>query len=341
LTLSFRKSVKPIGTTFVLTALIWMYAEQINSENITETITLQVAAPSGADFNVKLQDPANGQLQVTFTGTRERFERLRRDMESGKFQPIYYIQAEDTNGDIYVKETVDIVNSLLVKKYSGVSAQSAKPAQVRVAVDHLISETMPVRVLTGTTKTTPPVVVPDKVKVLLSKSIYQKLSQGDRVLVVDIGNELRGKAEDKAIDMEFPLPQTIMGQPVVTDPTRVRIQLAIQQQFLTHNFDLPRIQVLGPTDLLTKYRVDIRNPQITVALRGPVDVIKNLRAQDIEAYLELEAEDMFKSYTTYWARQVKFVLPDEITLDLEKMSRPPEVDFKLIEQQSAAPIAPR
>jgi hypothetical protein len=91
--MNIKKSIRPIGTTVVLSCLIWMYADQINSENLTEVVTLQVVSPA-VDMNVEMQEPASGQFQVTFTGPREQLERLKRDMGSGKFKPTYSVQPE-------------------------------------------------------------------------------------------------------------------------------------------------------------------------------------------------------------------------------------------------------
>ncbi len=330
--MNMNKTIKPVMMTVVLSCLIWMYADQINSENLTETVTLQVASPT-TSMNVELQEPVSGQFQVTFTGPREQLERLKRDMGSGRFKPVYSILPEEANGDLVVKDCVDVLNSLIRNHYNAVSVIETKPAQIKVFVDHMIMVKMPVQVYTGNTKTTPPVVIPDKVDVLISKTFNEEqLSDGDRMIVVNIENHLLNKPEDQAIDEEFPLPQVILGSPIITDPTRVRIKLGIQRQFNTRSIDIPRIQILGPVDLLSKYYVDIRDPQVSVSLKGPVELIKNLKPQDIKAYLELEPEDMFRPYTTYFGRQVRFVLPEGIRLDMEKMSRPPEVDFKLSEQ---------
>jgi hypothetical protein len=339
--MNIKKTFFPIFPAIVLSCLIWMYADQINSENLTEMVTLQVASPS-TDMTVEMQEPISGQFQVTFTGPREQLERLKRDLGSGKFKPVYSVESKDAKSDLVVKDCAEILNTLVQSQYNAVSIIEAKPAQVKVFIDHMVWVEMPVQVYTGNTKTTPPVVKPNTVKVLISKAVNQELTDSERTIVVNIENDLLDKPEDKAIDEEIPLPQVILGQPVVTDPTRVEIKLGIQRQYNTKTIIIPQIQILGPIDLLTKYYVDIRDPQVTVSLKGPVELIKKLESKDVEAYLELQPEDVLTPYTTYFGRRVKFVLPDGIKLDLDKMARPPEVDFKLSEQQPApSPMVPR
>ena len=175
---------------------------------------------------------------------------------------------------------------------------------------------------------------------ILPKSSYQNLYDTERFIGVDVENELRNKVEDRAIDEEFALPQVVQGQSVVTDTTRVRIQLRIQRQFQTKSFDLARIEVMSSAELLAKYRVDIRDPQITVALKGPTELINNLKPQQILAYIVLEPEDI-RPGATYFPREVQFRFPEgfEGIKPDEKTASRPKVDFKLVELQAATPTA--
>ncbi|MFA5863468.1 MAG: hypothetical protein WC975_02145 [Phycisphaerae bacterium] len=334
-----KKTIRPIGTTVVLSCLIWIYADQINNENTVELVTLQVAPQPGSDLVVEMQDPPTGQLQVTFAGPRADLDKFRREMGNEKFK--YYVQPEEVKEDTLVKDSSEILGAILRKDYKTISVREVKPAQVTIFVDRLITVSMPVRVSTGTTKTTTPVIKPAEVKVTLSRSAYQSLYDVDKFLVVDIENELHNKVEDRAIDEDFALPQVVLGQPVTTDPTRVKIQLRVQQQFQTKSFAISQIEQLGPNDIFTKYRVDIRDPQITVELKGPAELINNLKPQNIIAYIRLDQEDTLRSWTTYFPRDVQFILPEGIKLNTDKITRQPGILFKLVELQTAAPPAPR
>ncbi len=336
----FKKTIRPVSTTVVLSCLVWMYADQINNETAVELVPLQVTSQSVSKFTVELQEPASGQLQVTFSGPRADLEMLKRDLGTGKFKPVYSVKENEVKEDNLVKDAAEIVNTFLRKDFPTISVQEAKPAQVKIFVDQMLTVTMPVRVTTGITKTTTPVIIPQEVKVTLPKSSYDGLFPTERFIGKDLENELRNKMEDRAIDEDFPLPQTVLGQSVVTDPLRVRIKLRIQRQFQTKTFDISRIEVMGPAELLAKYRVDIRDPQITVALKGPTEQVNNLNPKNILAYIILEPEDI-RPGAAFFPRQVQFKFPEgfEGIKPDEKTARRPEVDFKLVELQAATPTA--
>ncbi len=337
-----KKSIRPVGTTLVLTCLIWIYADQENVVTSTEVVTLLVAPQSGSDLSVDLQDPPTGQLRVTFAGPRADLEELRRTLGQGKFKPTYTVTPEEAHGDTLVKDATEIISSNLRTQFRTITIQDVQPAQVKIFLDPMITVPMPVRVNTGTTKTTIPVVTPNKVKVTMSQSAYQKLYDSDKFLVVDLENELRNKVEDQEINEEFPLPRLVLGQEVATSPSQVKVQLKVQQQSITRLFTISQIKVMGPPDLLARYKVDIRDSQITVALKGPPELINNLKPQNpqnVIAYIQLDADDMH--YTSTFLKTVEFRLPDQVKLDTTKMVRLPDVFFKLIDQQAATPTEPK
>ena len=334
--------MRPIGSTVVLTVLIWVYADQITSYTVTEMVPLQVKAQPGADMNVELQEPANGQLEVSFTGPRTKIEDLRKDLSTGKLKADYYVQAEGVTGDTVTRDSLEIINAVLRKDYKMITGADVKPAQVRIFVDPLTTVDMPVKIPPCTTKTTPPIVTPRTVKVTLSDFVYKNLSDGDKYVVLDLENELRNRPEDKEINDSFTLPQMVAGVRVATDPTQVNVKLRILRHLPTKSFEITQIDVMGPADFMARYGVVIQNLQITLELKGLEEDINNLKPQSIQAYLRFEKQDLYQLVIgkTY-SRDVQIILPPGITVDGEKMPRMPNVLFKLTDLQPANPAEPR
>ena len=324
----------------ILSCLVWMYADQINNESVVEFVSLQISPQSGSDLIVELQDPPTGQFQVTFSGPHAEVENLRKDLGTGKFKPLYYVQPEDVKSESLIKSSAEVIGSFLRKDYKTISVQDVKPAQLKIYVDKLITVPMPVTVSTGATKTTRAVVTPGEVKVTLSSQAYNSLNDVEKFIVIDIENELRNKPENLELNEDFPLPQVVLGQPVTTDPTRVNIQLRVQQQFKTTTLQITKINRMIPGDLESKYRVDIRNESISVELKGPAELIDNLDPKKITAYITIDKADILDR-TEYFPRDVQFILPKGIQLNTDKMTLTPKVDFKLVELQSQAPSIQR
>jgi hypothetical protein len=340
-----RRTIRPIGTTVVLSCLIWMYADQINLTTMTELVTLQVLPQPGTDLVVEPQEPFSGQFTITFAGPRSELENLRQDLVSGKFKPVYYVQKNEAKEEPLDKDPVEIMNALLHPEgrktsYPAVSVQETKPARMKIFVDRKVKVNMPVMINTGMTKTTVPIVNPPEVAVSIQQSVLEEIYGTERILRLNIENDLRNRLEDREIDEDFAVPQFVMSHPVETQQKKVRVKLRILRQFKTRTFDVSQIEVLSPNEVLAKYRVEIRDPHVAITLKGPAELIDNLKPQTIVAYVKVYSDDMSRMSTTVFPRPVQ-LLAMEGGIKLDPDSPPPMVDIKLVELQGAAPAAPR
>ncbi len=331
------EKIRTLFTVIVLSCLIWVYADQITTEYMTAPVTLEVAPAGGSNLIVKLISPQNGQIEVTFAGPRARLERLKNDLQ-GKFKFIYYVTPEKKFEPIITKDTIEIIRSQLKEMYPTITVSAVNIPRIKIAVDKYIYVHMPVKVIAGTITSSEPVIIPNRVKVKLPLSVYKKLSDEQKVITIDIEPELRKHIQNQEIDREFPIPQQLAGQAIETEPTRVRVKLKIKQQFARKEIKRP-IQVLLPVGLESKYIVELRDKEIIVPVIGPVDLINNLKDQDVVPYIELVPADLARSGNSYFPRRVKFLLPEGIQLDESKLPRQPEVDFRLIERDKTLPTA--
>ncbi len=334
---SFIGKIKTFSTVFILSCLIWIYADQVTTEYMTAVVNIQVLPAGGSDLIVKLITPQSGQIEATFAGPRARLERLKSDLQ-GKFKLVYYVKPTPKFEPIITADTIQIIKNQLKELYPAITVSSVDTPQIKIAVDKYIYVNMPVKVIIGTITTSEPVITPSQVKVRLPLSLYKKLTDEQKVITIDIEPELRKHLENQQIDQTFPLPQTLAGQEIQTDPLQVKVQLKIQQQFARKEVKRP-IQVLLPLGLENKYIVDLRDKEITVPIIGPADLISNIKDQDIVPYIELVPADLTRPGSSYFPRRIKFLLPDGIKIDTEKLSRQPEVDFRLIERGKPLPTA--
>lgn len=327
-----------------------MYADQINLTTLTELVTVQVMPQPGTDLIVEPQEPSSGQFTVTFTGRRSDLEDFRQDLVSGKFKPVYYVKKDEAKGETLTKDGVEMMNLLLHqetgssgarKSYPAITVQEIKPDQMKIFIDRHVTVKMPVVVNTGLTKTTAPVVTPASVDVTIPASVLQGLYPTEKIIRLDMENVLRGRIEDREFDEEVPVTGLVMGQKVETQPAKVRVKLRIVKQFKTRPFELSQIQILGPSSLLAKYRVEIRDPRVTVTLKGPAELIDALKPQSIVGYVKLYPEDMSRPWTTVFPRPVQLEPIEGERIKLDPDSPPPTVDIKLVELHEAAPAGQR
>ncbi len=331
------EKIRTFLTVFVLSCLIWIYADQVTTEYMTATVTLEVAPAGGSDLIVKLISPQKGQIEVTFAGPRARLERLKNDLQ-GKFKFIYYVNPSPKFEPVITKDTIEIIRTRLREMYPNITVSNVDVPQIKIAVDKYIYVNMPVKVIVGTVTISEPIITPNRVRVKLPLSVYRKLSDEQKVITIDIEPELRKHLENQQIDKEFPVPQQLAGQTIEAEPTQVRVQLKIRQQFARKEIKRP-IQVLLPIALESKYIVELRDKEIIVPLIGPADLISNIKEQEVIPYIELVPADLTRSENSYFPRKIKFILPEGIKLDKDKLTRQPEVDFRLIEREKTLPSA--
>ena len=328
-----KTSFRNFMTILILSCLIWVYADQVTTERMTAKVTLKVLPAPGSDLIVKLQKPKNQQVDVTFAGPRAQLDKLKKDLD-GKFVPVYYVKTREASEPILTKDTEEIIRDNLYQHYRAIAVESVDIDRIKISVDKYIWVTMPVKVITGTVSTSEPVINPQRVRVKIPRSIHRSLDEDKQIITLDIHGELQTKMSEQEIDEEFSLPQILDGQQIETDPSRVKVQLKILRRFSKVELKRP-IEILAPIELFQKYRLELREHDITVPLFGPAELIDNIKDEDVVVYIEIVQGDLINSRNSYFPRRVKFRLPEGIKLDKEKMPRAPEVDFKLTEQKTA------
>ena len=304
-----------------LTALIWIYADQATTESITENLSVQVTAPSGSDL---ILTPNKVQFEVTLKGPRARLQDMQDHLRAGRVDLRYYVDPSEAQGPQLTKSAREVLNQLIRQRDPVIRVTSVDPETLTIAVDRYVTVAVPVKVITGSIKTTEPEPALREIEVKLVESALDTLSAEQLFAEVNIEDQLKDRLENQIVDIdeEFPIEQTIAGYSVKTDPTRVKVHLTIEE--LYDNITLPlHIEVMCPPELLKKHR-PIYDGSIRINFRGPEELIDVLKSADIKAFIRIEEEDKDRSI---YPKDVHFHgLPQGVTVD---MPEPPKVDFKL------------
>ncbi len=327
------EKLREIFTTLIpialLTCLIWIYAEQISTDTAEETVNLRITAPANSPLLPQLAETPGKQLKVQaiFSGPQGQLEVLRKELRIGKFAPEYIVRQSGT----LQLNTAEIIEQQIPSRYQAVTILQAIPEKITVNVDQLVTKPIPVRVLTGAVKTTDPTVSPQPIDVTLPESFYENLPQQDRVIYINLENKLQNLGENQIVDSEFPVPQTLAGRQVKTSPKKVTIRLQVRKEYTTKSYTFNRIKVLGPIDLLEDYSVIIKDKEITIALRGPADILENLKKQDIIPYIKIEEDD--KNRRSLFPRPVQINLPENLKNQIQQVTTA-QVVSELVEKQN-------
>ncbi len=311
-----------------LTALIWIYADQATTKSIIENLSVQVTAPSGSDL---ILTPNKVQFAVTLKGPRARLEDIKNNLRAGRVDLRYYVDPSEAQGPQLTKSAREVLNQLIRQRDPSISVTGVEPETLRIAVDRYVTVAVPIKVITGSIKTTEPEPALREIEVKLTESALDTLSSEQLYASVDIEAQLKDRLENQIVDIdeEFPIEQTIAGHSVKTDPPRVKVHLTIEELYDNITLEL-RIEVMCLPELLKKYRpiyggsIPTDRPVVLANFRGPKELIDVLKSADIKAFTRIEAEDIGR---LMYPKDVEFHgLPQGITVD---MSEPPKVDFKL------------
>ncbi len=326
-----KKSLRTFFMVVILSCLIWLYADQITTEFITEFVKISVKPAQGSNLIVKLAEPTDGLVEVTFAGPRVQLEKLRNDIKAGKFKPVYYVKSVGNEQSEFFRDIEDVIRDYLVREYTAITVKSVTPQQIKIKVDQYIRVKMPVRILTGTVEVYELGVSPDSVEVKLPLSLYKSIPLEQRFVPVDIESELIGKVGQDEFVGEVAVPQKIMGWPVEISPDRVGIKLKIKHRYVRREIKRP-IHILSPVDIEHKYIIELRDKDITIPIVGPKARIKAIKPEKIIPYIEIFPDDVVNLRDTYFPRRLKFILPEGIKIDESKMPLSPEVEFKIREK---------
>lgn len=327
-----------------LTCLIWIYADQISTDQITEVIRIRIDAEPGSpvipvlnsgDKNDKTDTNVLA-LEVTFQSQRSRLTQLQRELK-GLAEIPWYVKVDTPDAKTLIQPVPDLVTKLM-KDYpwfAGVVVVNASPENIKVALDRYVTKSMPIQVLTGTVKTTTPLVEPAQIDVKIRASQLAQLRLEEQKIVIDLQDQLGNRPEMVDFDDSVPVPQEIAGIPIVIakELSQVRVTLKIERREKRIEYRIPvtRIEVLGPPEILEKFRVEIEEqPAMRLELRGPASVMDNLKPDTIIPYIRVSADDI--TQRTFFPQQVGFLMPDErIVIDTRNVPSP-VVGFRLVEK---------
>lgn len=318
------KSLGTFCAAALLSCLIWIYADQISTETIEEALEIRFS-PASADLIILPDEP--GRFQVTLSGSHAQLELFKRKLENENFQLTYKVNPEDPNAESLTVDARKVVEELL-RPYTAVSVLDVSPDKIEIGIDRYIEKLLPVRIETGRIQTNEPKVSPPKVKVTVLRSVFSQLTDEQKSISLDLEEELSARPDKEQIDLMFSLPSVLASHSVKIEPKSVNVRLKIIRKYDTKSFKL-RVWLIYPPDFPGNYHAEVDAEEIRVRLKGPADVIANLKTQGVPmAYIPILHDDISKQDKQ--GRDVDFYLPAEVTLAKEQ--EPPRVYFRIVQE---------
>ena len=190
------QQLKLILVTVVLTFVIWSTADQLLTDLVDVTVTVKPAPTGDPRIIVETVPAGRNTFQIRLEGPRRLVEQVRQEGLGLVSLPV-----RDQPNGVY---RIDVQRELSVypEPFRGLRIVSVEPSHVQVAIDRLVTETMPVAVRTGALEyEVPPTAEPAQVEVTMRQSVLDTLGPQDRCVYVEVESLLGDRPEGVALEI--------------------------------------------------------------------------------------------------------------------------------------------
>lgn len=298
-----KEHLQLIAITIVLTVLIWVYADRAGFEDLTIDVTFVIN--TRPEYVPKIKDvedkPNQVTLRVTLQGPKSAIHRL--DATTNYTCDVNVAEALNTD------ETYNFNVANRLRQWDKVKNQAleivfTEREFVEYVVDRYVTLDVDVETASGALAGTLDGVSiePSTVKVTLLESEKKALPDPSAPITLNIVEQLNSPAYagDPLPEFAANLPTRWQGATIKTDPAQVRIRVRRRLETTPQHFAPINLEVKAPSVFWEGgYQLEFVDETGTrpyafqdVSVQVPVGKEGRLEAQDIEAYIRIEEEDL-------------------------------------------------
>jgi len=311
----------------VVSTLIWIWAERESlASRTTEAVQVSFPSDPANELVIRPVDARwNGTVQITLEGSVRSVDRAAADLgraiklpASLKGMPINPTPSVELDLRTPIGDLPALAN------VTGIVGR-VEPSKVLVAVEKMVTRTLPVRVVIS--KSLPidgdPVATPATVDVRLSELAARGLA-ADAVAIATVAESETARLRTdgpQTLTATIRLPETIRpGAVVQIRPETVSVSIRLRQTLDT--VKVPTVPVwfsLPPTEDGAKWKIELLDKFLTdVTVSGPSEDIQRIRAGQapVKAVVEFSSNELERAAAdkTEVAKQVAFAgLPPGVT----------------------------
>lgn len=317
-------TVRMILLTAVLSCLIWVVADQLDTGKITVEAVIKPAVPSGSDLAVTIVEPSNAGVRLDIRGPNAALATLRADAPGARLTIRWDV--DETMG---VGEHTLSVASIAADDpvLRSLSVDSSKPAEIKANVDRYVTHVIRLGVNSGLYKLAGEAQIePATVAVRMLESDW--LAVGASSLSLNIEPQLKDLPEGTLETLEIPLPTELGGRPAAYTPRSATVALTLVQRDMRKSLSPVVVKFAVSPDVANRYRIELRDDAegtTDVEVIGPAERVGPLRPQDIFGVIEVTREDAAAGQFVRHRPEI-YQLPAGVRIAGE----PPFIEFRLV-----------
>jgi len=333
--------VRNVFWVFVITAMIWVYADLEVSELRQFTATLHLRAPKAGQ--IVLLTPAETTVTFWAKGSRRSLEEFQRWLDDSGDVIEYDLSAYEPGE--YKIPTEQLLNRSDDLLRQGLSVQRAEPGPIVIHLDELVSREVAVRldhvggVLDGEPRLSPPAVT-----VTAAKSVWEQIDEAtDAPVIRTTRQDLSQRRAGEPVTFSAALVASAAGQTVQLNPQAVDVTLTVSQQTDQRTLTI-NVRVISPPEWASdgtweQYELQRKDPlawRAEITVLGAKTDLDQLRPEDVQAFVELSEDDK-QPVESWLERQVEIRFPPDTQLQLA--GEAPMLQFKMV-KRNGQPAAP-
>lgn len=316
------RRAQSVGLVTLITAVIWLYAEGQDVRDVTREIRLTLPARVGEATVVQFANPERAaSVQVHLMGASASLSQVEQQLGGGGTLRLPIDPRDVEGGGTVTLNLASLISKARLRSGEpgsptlldlGISVLSVEPAEMRVAVDELVTRELRVRFIPETVEVqlnSPP--EPAQVTATLLQSRLDAIGEATDALYVEAvvpRETLAGLPENtplEDIQAELRLPDVLIPAGRMAEFTRlhretVSLSFTIAQQRSSIRLGAPvPVWLTSSPSELERYRVDLADEDRVlsdVRVEGPRDLIEQLKAEESDlrviARFELTSEEL-------------------------------------------------
>lgn len=308
----FGKTLLWVGP---LTILIWIYAErqqQFQLDNVSLPIEVVSSDPSKV---ARIEFPADKNVMVTLIGPKSAIDGIRDRTNPLDGSSPVRIRVDTSSGG--ESQTIDAVRIGEDRRFSdvGITVKSAQPGKIRVLIDPIVTEAIPVQADIRLLKA--PVFTPAVVSIRGPRSVLRELQKSSagglfataQVAKLLAGAEATSGADVDLVNVKVVLPFKSDEITLLQETVSARVEPVRPEEY---TIPFVRVVVAAPQNVINGYRIEVPNDGAinNVKVSGPLDQIQRLIGTSPRATVEIPADFTSGDIDA----PVRYELPEGVTV---------------------------
>lgn len=337
------EQLKLLSMTALLTALIWIAADRLVTEEVGIPVTFRItsAGPSSDMLVAPASDRSTYQLRVV--GPRKAVAALEAAAPLAIRLQVPPPEADFTFGPLTL-QLRDLLKEQWAVEYPSIAVLGVTPSQMTVNFDRMVQRDVSVTVQRlSLAYDVRPQPQPSSVKVRLRASVLSEIAQGDQLPALDVSTDaeklLREQPAGQSATVLVTLDPKPFGPDATLTPRSVEIRGTVTAQRTTA--EVPTVPVLlavsfanlgRPLRAVTREGGELVTQ--TIKVTGPTEDVGRLLRGETRAYGILQLKDEhFAELDVFRPLTPEFQLPPGVEL----AERPAPVEIKLIDPSRERP----